>query len=80
MKCIFLDKIIHFFIKLRFTNNVYSNNDDECAICMEYNKEIIFYPCGHFYCCKFCSKKFDLCPICRCRIMYKIKNYYESTN
>ena len=73
MKCRFIEQMIHFFLKLRFNDNVYSYNDDECAICMEFDKEIIFYPCKHYYCCKYCSKSFELCPICRSVIIYKIK-------
>jgi hypothetical protein len=74
MKCRFIEHLLHFFIKLKGKNYVYSNNDDECAICMEFNKEIIFYPCRHFYCCTLCSKSFDLCPICRSIILFKINN------
>ena len=73
MKCVTIEKIIHFFIKLRFNKKLYSSDNDECSICMECDKEIIFYPCRHYYCCKSCSKSFELCPICRSIIIYKIK-------
>ena len=74
MTCVTIEKIIHFFIKLRFNKKLYSNGDDECSICMEFDKEIIFYPCKHYYCCKYCSKLLESCPICRSIIIFKIKH------
>lgn len=73
MKCRFLKNIIHFFIRLLIKNKYYSDNNTECIICMEKNKEVIFYPCKHYYCCKICGDLFDLCPICRSAIFFKVK-------
>ena len=74
MKCVFIEGIIHSFIRLIIKNDIYSYEYTECAICMEFNKEIIFYPCRHFYCCKLCSKLFESCPICRSLIIFKVKH------
>lgn len=74
MVCRFLENIIHFFIRLSIKKNLYSYNNNECIICMEFNKDIIFYPCKHYYCCKSCSKSINLCPICRSIIIFKIKD------
>ena len=75
MKCITIEKIIHFYIKLKFNKKIYRNDDiNECIICMEDKKNIIFYPCKHYYCCDLCSKYIKLCPICRSEIIFKIKS------
>ncbi len=51
-------------------------SNDSCVICFEHDKDSVFYPCGHFYCCINCSKKVDKCPICRSEIE-KILNKSE---
>jgi len=38
---------------------------EECLICCEAKKSVVFYPCGHYYTCGECSSKVDRCPICR---------------
>ena len=45
----------------------------ECAICLDCEKDTIFYPCGHYYCCDACSKQIINCPICRVDITLCIK-------
>ena len=44
-------------------------HNDECAICMDENKEMVFVPCGHFCTCKKCAKAIKnihgSCPMCR---------------
>ena len=72
MKCIFIEGIIHSFIRSKIKNNIYSYEKKECVICMEFDKKIIFYPCKHYYCCTYCSKSFEFCPICRSNIIFKI--------
>ena len=58
---------------------IYEDEDeDECGICMDQEKEIVFSPCGHFYSCEGCTTKlFDeangLCPICRQPILSTFK-------
>ena len=70
--CIFINNIILFCLNLT-EDNIYASNLIECAICMDKNKQIIFYPCKHFYCCDNCSKLLKLCPICCSIINIKIK-------
>jgi hypothetical protein len=47
-------------------------NDDDCCICFTNSKDSIFAPCGHYACCKNCSKQLTAssrkCPICRSQI------------
>ncbi|VDK23054.1 unnamed protein product [Taenia asiatica] len=39
--------------------------ENECCICQDAHCSIIFLPCGHVCCCKFCSAEVTLCPLCR---------------
>ena len=45
---------------------------DECIICMDTEKQIVFDPCGHLYSCVNCSSKVSKCPICRSVIVNRI--------
>lgn len=69
--CIFLNNILLYFLKAT-KNNIFSSNFVDCIICMDADKNIIFYPCKHYYCCSKCSTNLKLCPICRNRIKLKI--------
>ena len=52
---------------------IYQDVDvSECAICLTNEKNTIFNPCGHFYCCDVCSKQIKSCPICRTNITASI--------
>lgn len=42
--------------------------NDDCAICLCNKKSMVFYPCGHYYCCEECVKSLKSCPICRASI------------
>lgn len=56
------------------TLQIYEDNDtSECAICMSESKEIVFVPCGHYYCCSSCSRGLSKCPICRGTITTAIR-------
>jgi hypothetical protein len=46
---------------------------DECIICMENERSVIFYPCLHFVCCSSCgiSKIQIECPSCLSKIENK---------
>ena len=44
----------------------------ECSICLENNKNIIFFPCGHYNTCRNCARLLKLCPVCRVKIDSKI--------
>ena len=43
---------------------------NKCVVCFDKEKDIIFNPCGHFYCCYNCYLNFkkNECPICRNKI------------
>ena len=41
---------------------------DECTVCMENQRSIVFMPCGHLICCQDCVKVLTKCPICRAEI------------
>jgi len=44
-----------------------------CKICMGFQHNIVFIPCGHLCCCENCSGKITHCPICRALIEKKQK-------
>ena len=52
--------------------HIYEDESDECSICMDNNKNTVFYPCGHYYVCTGCSKKITVCPYCKKSIEMKI--------
>ena len=46
--------------------NIYTDDTQEdCIVCMEKPKSIVFSPCGHFYSCDICCSLMKQCPICR---------------
>jgi hypothetical protein len=48
---------------------IYEDSEtSDCAICMALPKDSVMYPCGHFYTCGECSKKLEICPICRQKV------------
>lgn len=52
---------------------IYKDDSDmDCCICMDVEKDSIFFSCGHFYCCGTCANTLmirnDPCPICRAPI------------
>ena len=51
---------------------VYQDESPDCVICMSNEKDSVFAPCGHFYCCNECATKIVVsdqpCPICRTSI------------
>ena len=51
-------------------NNIYSSDSEECVVCLENKKNVIFSPCGHYYCCDECYNNLPTkkCPICRTQI------------
>ena len=48
---------------------------NSCKICYDDEIEIIFIPCRHMICCKYCIFKLEdnVCPICNEKISYIIK-------
>jgi len=50
-------------------------DEKQCTICAERQKDIVLIPCGHLF-CSACSLKFgEICPNCRKRIERRIKTY-----
>lgn len=45
---------------------------NECVVCLATEKNTVFGPCGHYYCCNVCATKLTTCPICRQRITARI--------
>jgi hypothetical protein len=46
-----------------------------CKICYTNEREIVLFPCAHYFCCKVCSRNFDKCPLCKIIITGYIKIY-----
>lgn len=40
----------------------------ECVICLDVQTSAVFLPCGHVCCCRDCSNKVEMCPMCRTTI------------
>jgi len=36
------------------------------------DKEIVFYPCGHYHTCKKCANELEKCPMCLNKIIKRI--------
>ena len=49
--------------------------NQDCCICLENKKDVVFNPCGHYVCCTQCSSSLNICPLCRTKIDGKIKVY-----
>ena len=55
------------------------SKNNMCVICLDKERDSIFYPCGHECVCQPCGKQFmdkaaqKMCPICRNRIKDIIK-------
>ena len=48
---------------------IYEDSDNnECCICLDSQKDSVFIPCGHYYCCMNCAHRIEKCPICRSSI------------
>jgi len=53
---------------------IYEDEDNnECCICLDSEKNSVFVPCGHYYCCMKCASQINKCPICR----NHISNYVD---
>ncbi|XP_014221676.1 E3 ubiquitin-protein ligase LRSAM1-like isoform X1 [Trichogramma pretiosum] len=46
----------------------------ECIVCMDYECEVIYLPCGHFCCCAKCTEMISSeCPMCRAKIVRRLR-------
>lgn len=46
---------------------------DECMVCSDHKRDILFKPCGHVACCSPCSVRVKKCLICREGITSRVK-------
>ena len=47
-----------------------------CGICLTKQIDVMFYKCGHLYCCENCAIKLNgTCPICRIKYDELVKIY-----
>ena len=58
-----------------------SENDRDCAICMDRQRDCLLCPCHHMVTCTECAKSLlnrrDGCPICRKDILEIIRVYHS---
>ena len=46
-----------------------SPENEDCVVCSDKPRDMIFIPCGHLCCCRTCGEKVgDFCPLCRMKI------------
>ena len=53
------------------TIKVYGDDEDtDCAVCFDNEKDVVFVPCGHYCCCDTCFKSLPTkkCVLCRQQI------------
>ena len=48
---------------------------DECIVCMEAAKDVVFVPCGHLVACMGCAASLENCPTCRAPITQRIRTF-----
>lgn len=52
------------------------NDKLDCGICLTKKIDVMFYKCGHVYCCENCAIKLNgTCPICRIKYDELVKFY-----
>ena len=47
--------------------------EDECLICCDSKRDLLFMPCRHLVCCSECGSRMKKCLVCRELIVSKIK-------
>ncbi|XP_044595282.1 E3 ubiquitin-protein ligase MIB1-like isoform X2 [Cotesia glomerata] len=46
---------------------------DECLVCSDAKREMLFNPCGHVICCNACAPRVKKCLICRENVVSRVK-------
>jgi baculoviral IAP repeat-containing protein 7/8 len=46
--------------------------DNECVVCLEKEKEVVFIPCRHLGTCKNCAINLRHCPVCRTIVLQTV--------
>ncbi|KAK9869360.1 hypothetical protein WA026_003117 [Henosepilachna vigintioctopunctata] len=54
-------------------NNTNTSTLDECLICSDAKRDILFQPCGHVSCCSGCAPRVKKCLLCRESVVNRIK-------
>lgn len=56
------------------------DSSDECVICSDNQREIVFQPCGHAVACEPCGSRVKKCLLCRSTVVNrtKVRNYKKS--
>jgi hypothetical protein len=52
-----------------------SISSEECVICCEQKRSVVFLPCAHLCSCLSCSSKVTKCPICRVKVIKSVRVY-----
>lgn len=52
----------------------FDEENEECVICMDNKREVVFVACGHYYCCRGCFEALTVkqCPLCKNTIAYAL--------
>ncbi|KAM0727751.1 E3 ubiquitin-protein ligase MIB1 [Formica fusca] len=46
---------------------------DECLVCSDGKREMLFSPCGHVACCNACAPRVKKCLLCRENVLSRVK-------
>lgn len=74
--------LVHVFSSLFMKNSFYRHDIetaapsaaiDECLVCSDGKREILFSPCGHVTCCNACAPRVKKCLICRDNVFLRMK-------
>jgi len=54
-----------------------SETGDECMVCSDGPREVVFGPCGHCVTCEHCGSRVKKCLLCRSPVVSRSKVSYE---
>jgi hypothetical protein len=54
-------------------NPVESSVKEDCCVCFNSEKTVVFFPCRHVCTCEKCSSSVNVCPICQAKIRETVK-------
>ncbi|XP_017784755.1 PREDICTED: E3 ubiquitin-protein ligase MIB1 [Nicrophorus vespilloides] len=55
------------------TNTNNTSTVEECLVCSDAKRDMLFQPCGHVACCNACASRVKKCLICRENVSNRIK-------
>jgi hypothetical protein len=47
------------------TDSQTDKSEEQCCVCLDNKKCMVFTECGHLCVCHSCSTKLKICPVCR---------------